>query len=193
MEKLFKEYSGWLSDNRDFYEHLKGHDSALYFRLQPVYDVLYHLYEEYKTHMNDATEDIEKIFQVGLEYLNMQFFTCLIYLNKTFEKNFHAFLEYDKVINYSLFVEDLKYELVEKSIKYDNQELEKLSGFLDDIIENKKPIPDNLNLYVDGKIHKIIEADDYHFTGIIDIFVEIGDALGISFDEDLDYIIGDEL
>lgn len=193
MEKLLKEYHGWLSDNKDFYEHLKGHESALYYRFQPVYDVLNYLYEEYKNKSDEKNEDIEKIFQVGLEYLHMQFFTCNIYYNKTFDKDFHRFLDYDQVISYSLFVEDLKYELVEKSVDYDEDELNNLSEYLESIIENKKEIPDNLNLYVDSKIHKIIKSDDYHFTGIIDIFVEIADALGLSFDEDMDYIIGEEL
>ncbi|MFA7076706.1 MAG: hypothetical protein WC152_08610 [Candidatus Izemoplasmatales bacterium] len=193
MEKLLKEYHGWLSDNHTFYEHLKSHESALFHRLQPVYDVLQVLYNEYIGHEIDVTEDIEKIFQVGLEYLNMQFFTCKIYLNKTFNQDFHAFLEYDQVISYVLFIEDLKYELVEKTIDYDENELNKLSDYLEDIIETRKTKPDNLNLYVDSKIHRIIKADDYHFTGIIDIFVEIADALGISFDEDSDLIIGEEL
>ncbi|MDY0010207.1 MAG: hypothetical protein RBR96_00530 [Candidatus Izemoplasmatales bacterium] len=189
MEKLLKEYQGWLTDNKNFYEHLKSHESALFVRFQPVYDVLFVLFQEYKDHPDQGNEDIEKIFQVGLEYLNMQFFTCKMYLKKTFNNNFHHFLEYDQVINYSLFLEDLKYELVEKSISYDEKAMESIADFLDDIIENKKEIPDNLGLYVDGKIHQMIDVDDYHFTGIIDIFVEIADALGISFDDEQDITI----
>lgn len=189
MERLIKEYQGWLTDNKDFFEHLKHHDSILYHRFQPVYEVMYHLFEEYKLDQTSANEDIEKIFQIGLEYLNLQVFTCKIYLKNTFKNDFHQFLHYERVINYSLFVEDLKYELVEKSINYNEEELEKLGEYISDIIENKKTIPDNLNLYIDSKIHKIIESDDYNFTGIIDIFVEIGDALGLSFDDDTDYII----
>ncbi|HQN74549.1 MAG TPA: hypothetical protein PK160_00750 [Bacillota bacterium] len=189
MEKLLKEYQGWLTDNKNFYEHLKSHESALFVRFQPVYDVLLVLFQEYKDHPDQGNEDIEKIFQVGLEYLNMQFFNCKMYLKKTFDNNFHHFLEYDQVISYSLFLEDLKYELVEKSVSYDEKAMESISDFLDDIIENKKEIPDNLGLYVDGKIHQMIDVDDYHFTGIIDIFVEIADALGISFDDEQDITI----
>lgn len=189
MDRQIKEYQGWLTDNKDFFDHLKHHESILYHRFQPVYEVLFYLYEEYKKNQELANEDIEKIFQVGLEYLHLQVFTCKIYLKKTFNEDFHEFLHYEKVINYSLFIEDLKYELVEKSIEYDDEELEKLSDYLTDIIENKKEVPDNLNLYVDSKVHKIIKADDYNFTGIIDIFVEIANALGINFDEDMDYII----
>jgi hypothetical protein len=190
MEKLLKEYHGWLSDNNELYTKLKNHDSALYHRFQPVYEVLYRLYQEYKNKKDEANEDIEKIFQVGLEYLNMQFFTCKIYLNKTFNKDFHEFLIYDKVINYSLFLEDLEYELAEKQIDYDKDNLLKLSEHLSDIIENKKDIPDNLNLYIDSQVHKIINLDNYSFNGIIDIFVEIADALGINYDEETDFIIG---
>ena len=189
MEKLLKEYQGWFTDNKNFYEHLKSHESALFVRFQPVYDVLLVLFQEYKDHPDQGNEDIEKIFQVGLEYLNMQFFNCKMYLKKTFDNNFHHFLEYDQVISYSLFLEDLKYELVEKSVSYDEKAMESISDFLDDIIENKKEIPDNLGLYVDGKIHQMIDVDDYHFTGIIDIFVEIADALGISFDDEQDITI----
>ncbi len=193
MIKLLKEFEGWLTDNKDFYEHLKSHDSTLFHRLQPVYDVLLHLYNEYKTNKSQFDEDIEKIFQVGFEYLNLQVFSCKIYLEKNFNSNFHEFLHYDKVINYILFVEDLKYELVEKKLEYNQDKLSKLSEYLEDMIINKLAIPENLNLYIDSQIYKIIDEDDYHFTGIIDIFVEIGNTLGLDFDEDMEYILGKDI
>lgn len=193
MKKLIKDYTSWLSDNKSFYEHLKNHDSVLYHRFQPVFDVLYYFYEEFKANNDEINDDVEKIFQVGLEYINMQFFSCRIYLNKIFENDFHKFLEFDKVINYSLFIEDLEYELAEKSIKYDKDELDKLAEYIEGIINKKSEIPDNLNLYVDSRVHHIIDEKNYHFKGIIDIFVEIGETLGIDFDEDADYILGKEL
>jgi hypothetical protein len=189
---MFKDYQGWLLDNKDFYNQLKNHDSSLYYRFQPVYEVLYYLYENNKD-SSKIDEDIDKIFQVGLEYLHMQFFTCKLLLEKTFKNDFHAFLVYDQVIGYNLFLEDLKYELIEKSIKYNQDELDKLSNYLDDLIENKTVIPDNLNLYVDSKVYKIIGKDTYHFTGIIDIFVEIADTLGLNFEEENDILLGDEI
>jgi hypothetical protein len=193
MKKLIKDYTSWMSDNKNFYDHLKNHDSVLYHRFQPVFDVLYYLYEEYKENDSEFNDDIEKIFQVGLEYINMQFFTCKIYLHKVFSKDFHIFLVYEQVINYLLFLEDLEYELVEKTIKFDKNEFDKLAEYLDNIIEKKAEIPENLNLYVDSQIHKLIDEKNYHFKGIIDIFVEIGETLGIDFDEDTDYIVGKEV
>jgi hypothetical protein len=193
MKKLIKDYTSWLSDNKNFYDHLKNHESILFHRFQPVLDVLYYLYDEYKENSSEFNDDIEKIFQVGLEYINMQFFTCKLYLHNVFSNDFHIFLFYEQVINYILFLEDLEYELVEKTIKFDKNEFDKLAEYLDNIIEKKSQIPENLNLYVDSQIHKLIDEKNYHFKGIIDIFVEIGETLGIDFDEDIDYIVGKEI
>ena len=44
-----------------------------------------------------------------------------------------------------------------------------------------------------SKVYKIIGKDTYHFTGIIDIFVEIADTLGLNFEEENDILLGDEI
>src|SRR6056297_1402285 len=123
MVKLLKEYQSWYSENRNFFENLKSHQSVLYTRLYPVYDVLHYLYKENKK-CDSLDEDIDKIMQVGLKYLHQQVFTCKLYYEKFFNKDFHSFLEYDRVINYLLFLEDLKYELNEKKIEYKQDDFE---------------------------------------------------------------------
>jgi hypothetical protein len=193
MKKLLKDYQSWISDNKYIYEHLATHQSILYNRFQPVYEVLSFLYEESNSNEDSFNEDIEKIFQVGLEYLNMQFVTCKIYLEKNFNNDFHDFLHYDRVIAYLLFIEDLRYELLEKKIKFNQEELDELSDYLESIIIKKQPIQENLSLYVDARISKTIKTENYHFTGIIDIFVEIADTLGIDFFEEQEYILGKDL
>jgi len=60
MVKLLKEYQSWYSENRDFFEGLKSHQSVLYTRLYPIYDVLYYLYKEHKN-CDTLDEDLEKI------------------------------------------------------------------------------------------------------------------------------------
>ncbi|MFP4478564.1 MAG: hypothetical protein ACLFPM_03905 [Candidatus Izemoplasmatales bacterium] len=192
MVKLLKEYQSWYSENREFFEGLKSHESVLYTRLYPIYDVLYYLYEENKK-CDSLDEDLEKIIQVGLEYLHQQLFTCKLYYEKFFNKDFHAFLEYDRVINYLLFLDDLKYELNEKKIDYDKDGLEDIIEYLESMISEKKDVPDNLNAYIDSKISDIIKLDSYEFHSIIDIFVEIGDTLGINFDNEEDIVIGEDI
>ncbi|MCF7924357.1 MAG: hypothetical protein K9L64_04520 [Candidatus Izimaplasma sp.] len=191
MLDIIKEYQSWLVENNDFYHKIKSHKSSLYTRFYPIYEVLQYLYNEYKDEEFD--EDIEKIFQVGLEYINLQFFNCKIYLEKTFDNDFHEFLKYDQVINYLLFIEDLKYELSEQKINYDKEALDTLVNELDEFIIEKKKVPNTLNVYVDAKITKIIDIDNYNFNSIIDIFVEIGNTLGLDFEKEEDIIIGKDI
>ncbi|MDA3931434.1 MAG: hypothetical protein PF513_01710 [Tenericutes bacterium] len=191
MVKILKEYQSWYSENRGFFEGLKVHQSLLYTRLYPIYDVLYYLYKENKN-SDSLDEDINKIIQVGLEYLHQQVFTCKLYYEKFFNKDFHAFLEYDRVVNYILFLEDLKYELKEKNIDYDQVAYEDIVEYLELMISEKKEVPENLNAYIDSRISNFIQLDSYDFLSIIDIFVEIGDTLGLSFDEE-EIIIGEDI
>ncbi|MFW5889147.1 MAG: hypothetical protein ACOCUD_02080 [Bacillota bacterium] len=191
MTEIINEYQSWLSENKSFYNKLKAHKSVLHTRFYPVYEVLKHLYNEYKD--EEINEDIEKIFQVGLEYIHLQFFNCKIYLEKNFGNDFHEFLIYDRVINYLLFIEDLKYELTEQKIDYDEAALEDLFEELDNYISKKLPVPDTLNVYVDSKLAKIIDLDEYNFNSIIDIFVEIGNTIGLNFDEEEDIYLGKDV
>lgn len=192
MVELLKEYQSWYIENKEFYGKLKSHDSALYVRLTPVYDVLHFLYTEYKDN-NILDEDIDKIIQVGLEYIHQQFFTCKLYLEKFFNNDFHLFLKYDQAISYILFLEDLKYEFAEKKIEYDEKEFEDLVEYLEVIISNNNKVPENLNVYVDSRVSHIVQLDNFNFHSIIDIFVEIGSTLGLDFDDEEDIIIGKDI
>ncbi len=191
MTDIINEYQSWLSENKAFYNKLKSHKSILHTRFYPIYEVLLYLYNEYKD--DELDEDVEKIFQVGLEYIHIQFFNCKIYLEKSFNNDFHEFLNYDRVINYLLFIEDLKYELTEQKIDYDKEKLTELVDELDAYITDKLTVPETLNVYVDAKIADFINLDDYNFNSIIDIFVEIGNTLGLNFDEEEDIYLGKDV
>ncbi|XFA98341.1 hypothetical protein ACAG96_05610 [Candidatus Izemoplasma sp. B36] len=192
MNELIKEYKSWINENQNFIIHLKNHDSALYTRFMPVYMVLNFLYEEYSNNQDEFTEDLFKIFQVGFEFIYSQIFTCKIYLEKTFNNDFHQFIEYDKVIGYLLYVEDLRYELKEHDQDADENIVNNLVRYLEDLMINKEEIPETLNLYVDAEIHKVIEGS-IDFNNIIDIFVEIAETLGIDLYYETDYLVGKDI
>lgn len=192
MNERLKAYQSWYIENNDFFDHLKSHDSVLYTRLVPVYDVLFFLYNE---NLNEdyLDEDIDKIMQVGLEFIHQLIFTCKTYFKQYFGGDFHAFLEYDQVINYLLFIEDLKYELIEQDIEYNEVRMDDIIEELESILSEKKEVPENLNLYVDSRISDIVSLHNEYFNSIIDIFVEIGNTLGLEFDQDEDYIVGEDI
>lgn len=192
MNKLVNEYNSWLKENKNFIVHLQNHDSALFTRILPIYEVLNFLSSEYTDNGLEFNEDIMKIFQIGLEYLHSQIFTCKLYLDKSFHKNFHDFIEYDRVVGYLLYIEDLRYELKEKNLKFNTKLMDQLSAYLEDLMDKKSEIPMNLNLYVDSEVHKLVNRT-VEFHSIIDIFVEIAETLGIDLYYETDYIIGKDV
>jgi hypothetical protein len=191
MNELVREYKSWLKDNQNFILHLRSHNSSLYTRVQPVYEVLNYLVDEWKE-LNDYSEDLLKIFQVGLEYLHTQVYTCKLYLEKTFNNDFHEFLHYDQVIGYLLFIEDLRYELSEHNIDSDNKKIDKLISYLEELMANRAVLPENLNIYVDSEIHKVYDTSK-EFQSIIDIFVEIAETLGIDLYYETEYVVGKDI
>lgn len=192
MNELAKEYQSWLKENQNFILHLRSHDSSLYTRFMPIYEVLNHLLFEFEEESQDITEDIVKIFHVGMEYLHSQVYTCKLYLENTFKNDFHHFMEYDRVIGYLLYIEDLRYELEEHNLENNSKVLDELVDYLEGLMNNKEDIPDTLNLYVDSEISKLLDKTlDFH--SIIDIFVEIAETLGIDLYYESEYVIGKDI
>ncbi|MBN2540116.1 MAG: hypothetical protein JXB08_01175 [Bacilli bacterium] len=193
MEDIIREYNQWLKDNQHFILHLRNHDSSLYTRISPIYEVLNHIKEEYDDNNLESDDDIWKIFQVGLEYLHSQIDTCKLYLENAFKNDFHTFLEYDNVVGYLLYMEDLRYELEENQISYNKIVMDNLIEFLEEIMMDRGEISDNLNLYVDSEVHKIADMTNLDFQSIIDIFIQIAETLGIELFIENDYVVGKDI
>ena len=193
METILKEFRFWRAENYPFYRELKEHGSLLFDRFYPVFAVMDFIEQETSAKRMRPDSDLTKIFDVGLAFLHDQFESCKIYLKTNFHDDLHAFLEYDRIINYILFIEDVRYELEEKHRKYDNKTLEKLLDKLEDIIDKKMLTDDNLALYVDEQIRLVTEENKLDFYGIIDIFSDVADTLGLTLYEDEDIVIGKDI
>lgn len=194
MSEVLKEYALWNKENKAFYKHLSGHDSLLYERFMPIYEVLDYIYHAVEKKEITFNEDLEKIFSVGLEYLHDQIQTCKIYLDTVFKHDFHQFLEYDEVLSSLLFIEDIRYEVAEKEITIDEKKLQHLLNTSYAIIQERKPIPMTYRLFVDDMIKEIIGDTYFEFYGVIDIFIDVAEALGIYLYEDAEeYVIGKDI
>jgi hypothetical protein len=193
MEKIVKEYNYWLKENKNFILHVKKHDSPIYTRILPLYEVLNYFSIESEENGLEFTEDITKIFQVGLEYIHSQVDVCKIYLERIFKNDFHSFLEYDSIVGYLLYIEDLRYEISENNLKLDEDKINDLIDYLEKIMEVKKGFPSNVNLYIDSKVHEIIDVNKLDFHSIIDIFVEIAETIGIDLYTETEFVIGEDI
>jgi hypothetical protein len=193
LNYLFAEFASWKKENDAFYEELKEHEAMLFDRFYPVYEVMTHIVKEVAAEHLAFDESLKKIFDVGFAFLHDQFETCKIYLDTDFHQDFHAFLEYESIVNYILYIEDVRYELEEKKVEYDDTLIEELLDELENIIETRKPVEGNLGLYVDGKVSAIIGDHKMDFYGIIDIFADVAETLGLYLFEDDEIVIGKEI
>jgi hypothetical protein len=193
MDYLVSEFNSWKKENEPFYEELKEHETLLFDRFYPVFEVMSHIQKEVAADRLKWTDDLKKIFDVGLAFLHDQFESCKIYLDTDFKQDLHHFLAYESIVNYILYIEDVRYELEEHKLEYDDLLMEKLLDELEEIIDRKKPIDSNLGLYVDQKVNQIIGDNKLDFYGIIDIFTDVAETLGLYLFEDDEIVLGKEI
>lgn len=193
MDELIKEFQSWNKENREFYQELEEHGSCLFDRFKPVYEVLSYLESKISGKELEPSDDLDRIFVVGLEYLSDQFHTVKLYLETNFGGDLHNLLKYDSMINAILFIEDLRYEITEQRVKADEGALDLLTDELERIITGKAGIPENFKLYVDDVVHQAIGDQNFTFNGIIDIFQSIAETLGIFTDEENEVVLGKDI
>jgi len=193
MDYLVSEFNSWKKENEPFYEELKEHETLLFDRFYPVFEVMSHIQKEVAADRLKWTDDLKKIFDVGLAFLHDQFESCKIYLDTDFKGDLHHFLGFESIVNYILYIEDVRYELEEHKLEYDDLLMEKLLDELEEIIDRKKPIDANLGLYVDQKVNQIIGDNKLDFYGIIDIFTDVAETLGLYLFEDDEIVIGKDI
>lgn len=193
VEYLFSEFDSWKNENQALYDELREHETVLSDRFYPVFAVLEHIESQVREQKMAFDEDLRKIFDVGLAFLHDQFETCKMYLETNFKGDLHAFLDFETVVHYILYVEDVRYELREKAIEYDEQSAEDLFDFLEEILVSHKWPEEDLGLFVDDRIRVLVGDHAADLYGIIDIFNDVAETLGLFLYEDDDLVIGKDL
>lgn len=139
------DYKSYFHQNFSLIELLRENNSLVYDRINDVLKVLGFiemLADENKT----IEEDFEVIFEVGFSFFHEQFEEIKVYYDEYFKKDFHKFLQYDSLMNYALYLEDLEEVLKEKSMYDDDVKsvVNKISGEIDKILNDQLPFELNL-------------------------------------------------
>ncbi len=148
---MLEDYKKWYARKEDFLNHLFHHNSILFHRFENVIKVLNFIETLSEEEMN---EDYEVIFDCGYSYLFSTISEMELYLEKYFHQNFHRFLEYELIINYSFYLSELKavleeYEVFTSDVQKEfNQVLEEI----DDIVSHKKKFTEELVASYDARI-----------------------------------------
>ncbi|MFA6627766.1 MAG: hypothetical protein WCT17_04480 [Bacilli bacterium] len=174
---MTNDYNSWFLQNEDLLKHLYHHESLLFDRMSDVVLVMNHVQHIPESEKN---ADIEVIFDVGFSYLFHRIEEIKIYLDKYFEGDLHRMLHVDTLINYALYLEDLKDTLVEQeawndNIKYGFDQIEnQIEAFLNEDQEVSDSVIDDFNVI----LMSIIPGQHEYLT-IPEVFSRIVEELNI--------------
>lgn len=189
---ILKDFVNWKLDNVEVLEQFKHHDSLIYDRLEPVYMVLNHIYDDV-VEANDINEEYQTIFQVGLNYLHSQFEVIRIYYEKLFDSNCERFEAYTPLVGYLLFISDLRADLEEIEDNIDFSELNEVETLLENMIAEQRDEFEYAANRLNKATHNIVKNLDFHYVSVVDIFVEIADTLDVELSTKEPLIIGREI
>ncbi len=188
---IYKDFASWKIENNDTIEEFNKNSSVIYERLEPVYVVLNHIYEMI-VEKQDVDEDLETIFQVGFNYLNIQFDIIKIYFETLFQSKCDDFVEYSDMILFLLFIFDLRSDMESNDINSDIEELNELEENIENMIMERRDDHEFMNSKMNEVLAIVYDLLDYEYVSIIDVFVEIAENLGIFIYEDKELLIGRE-
>ena len=115
------EYKEYCVSNEEFIFMLKENSSEIYDRLRDIFKVLGYidmLVDQYQ----NIEEEYEVFYETGFPYLYKQLEEVKIYYNKYFNKNYEELKKYESIINYGLYLDDLKDTLIEEELINDHIE-----------------------------------------------------------------------
>ena len=178
--------------NTETLEQFNDNSSVIYERLEPVYEVLNHIYN-IVVDKEELDEDLETIFQVGFSYLNTQFDIIKIYFETLFQSKCDDFADYSDMILFLLYIYDLRTDLENNDINSDIEELNDLETNIENMIMERRDDQEFINSKMNETLGIVFNLMDYEYVSVIDIFVEIAENLGLFIYEDKDLVIGKEI
>lgn len=178
---MINDYKNWYLRKKHFIDHLKEHDSLIISRINNVIEVL-NTIAEMKPEEIDGDYDL--IFDCGYSYLYSTIDEVEIYLHKYFDDNLHQFMDYEPLINYALYVNELKATLVEQdSINMDaDEEFDGVLDDIEDILRYKRPYLDSKLDEFDARLLSTFVFKKEHLT-TPEIFNQIAEELEIIEDK----------
>jgi len=141
----YSDYNAYIMQNNDFIGMLKDNKTILYERVFEIKTILDYL-SEIAAKGNKLQEEMHVIFEVGFSYLHEQLEEIKLYYDIYFKKNVNQLKKYDKFINYSLYLSDLKDTLIDKAIygQKTKTTFEKIANKIDKILKGLKKADDEI-------------------------------------------------
>lgn len=189
---LFRDYAAWKLENVEVLEKFKENSSILYERLEPVYVVLENIYDKVCDSC-ELDEDYMTIFQVGFNYLNTQFEVLKIYFETLFDSKCDNFVEYNEMLLYLLYLNDVRTDLESNGLDSGYDALNEVETCIENMIMEKRKDFDYMKDMVNKALKSVFDTLEYDYVSIVDIYVEIAESLGIYLYENDDLVLGKDI
>ena len=174
---MYDDFKKWYEQNEDFLTHLFNHDSLIFERINDVIKVLSFIVQMDK---KDISDDLDFIFDVGYAYIYNRVSEIKLYLEKYFKNDIHNFLKFEELINFTMYLDDLK-EVLEEKEKYTDiveEGFEEIASRIEEIVQKKKnfkaDIIDDFNII----LLSVIPSKEELLT-TPEIFMRIAEELNI--------------
>lgn len=188
---ILQDYANWKMENVEILERFKHNDSIIYDRLEPVYAVLNHVYE--MALEEELSEDLQTIFQVGLNYIHSQFEVIRVYYEKLFDSDCDLFEEFAPLVGYLLFISDFRADLEEYEELIDFEPLDQVETMIENMIAERDDRFEYAAQQLNKTTNEIVEQLDFEYVSVIDIYVEIAENLGVPLSTDEAFVIGEDV
>ena len=151
------EYKEYITANKDLLSFLKEKESIIYDRFSDILKVLGYIdftIDKYGT----IEEEYEVFYEVGFGFLYNQLEEVKLYFDKYFNKSYSEFQIYEPIINYALYLDDLKLTLKEEELMNDdiNQAINDVLEMIENILELKngynEEVFDEFNAIISSQI-----------------------------------------
>ena len=175
---MFEDYLSWKKQNEEFIEELKKHQSILYGRIYDVSRVLDFISNMSEKELNEYREDLSLIFETGYAYIYSFVNDIKLYLENYFHNNMNTLIKYDDLINYSLYLCEVKDSLIDDN-DYDEIKGEQFEYILNDIeerVQNRKEYNKDVLEDYNNRLLSIMPMNKV-YKCVDEIFVDVYDAL----------------
>lgn len=134
---MYKDYEYWYKENKNLLEHLEHHNSMIYDRYSDIFTVLNYVKDLDPKYIDN---DLEIIFDEGFAYIYDRISFLKTYIHDNFIGDIHAFLKYEELISYYLFLEDIMdvYEREEMDLDTIKEPFSNMQDKIMNIVNSRK-------------------------------------------------------
>lgn len=151
------DYKAYIKQNKDFINNIKAISEIVYDHFDDAFKVLDFI-EDRADKYEKIEEEFEVIFEAGFSFIHEQIEELKTIYNHYFDNDFITFKRFDKMVAYSLYLNDLIQTLTEDR-RYKGEiktTISSLNEKIDKILRNKESYSDDLFEEFNNQVGEVV-------------------------------------